>query len=446
MGKTQLKLLTKRQFLPLFLVQLFGSLNDNFFRSALVVMITYQFGANNIAWLNAAVMVALCSALLVIPFPFLSPLAGQLADKYDKAFLIRIVKCCEQLIMVVTCYGFVTQNVFLLMFLLFLSGVQSAFFGPLKYSIIADHLPKNEMLAGNSLLSSASYSATLLGLILGGLAFEFANGGVLVGVSLAIFAFIGMVASRLIPRGVAASPNLVIDYHFIREACFIINHVRSNPPVFFAILGLSWFMLVSVIFMGQFATYSHAIGADSDVYTLFLGVFLIGISLGSLSCNFFLKGKISALYTPIAAGMISFGILGLVATSTLAAPHQPLANVQEFLDDYQNWLLLLSMFMIAFAGGVYMVPLHTITQSMAHDAHRARVIAARNILYSVFITTAMVICAALLAIGFSVLDLIMILGTLNFIVAIFAIYLQPVLFNRVLRKLEIPFQIKGYNL
>ena len=232
MDNTQIKLLTKRRFLPLFLVQFFGSLNDNFFRSALAVMITYEFTGSSISWLNAGVMVALCSVLLVIPFPLLSPLAGQLADKYDKAKLIRYIKWFEMLIMITACVGFVMGKIYLLMFLLLLSGVQSAFFGPLKYSIIAEHLKENELLAGNSLVSGATYASILLGLMMGGLAFEFSNGGAVVGFSLLTGAAIGLFASIYIPKTTPASPDIKINKNIFVEGCNIVKHVHSNRPVF----------------------------------------------------------------------------------------------------------------------------------------------------------------------------------------------------------------------
>lgn len=441
MDNTQLKLLTTRRFMPLFLVQFFGSLNDNFFRSALAVMITYQFTGSSISWLNAGVMVALCSVLLVIPFPLLSPLAGQLADKYDKSKLIRIIKLFEIMIMLTACYGFIASKMYLLMFLLLLSGIQSAFFGPLKYSILADHLDEKELLAGNSLISGATYASILLGLMMGGLAFEFSNGGSLVGITLAIGSLIGVTSSIFIPKNKPASPELKINKNIFSEACNIVKHAHNNRPVFLSILGLSWFMLISAIFMGQFPTYAKIIGTNNEVYTLFLVIFSLGISLGSLLCNVLLKGNISARYTPIATFLISIGVFGLVATSKIAPSGQELIGIWAFVSNYENWTLMFSMLVTAIAGGIYIVPLYTIMQSEADEGHRARVIAARNVLNSIFITTAMLISAILLAVGLNVVDLFLLLGALNIIVAIITAYLLPELPNTILNKTGIKFQI-----
>lgn len=446
MVKSHWELLRARRFAPLFLVQFFGSLNDNLFRSALAVMITYQFIGSEISWLNAGVMVALCSVLLVIPFPIFSPMAGQLADKYDKAWLIRIIKFWEVGIMAAACYGFIWGEIYLLMFLLFLSGVQSAFFGPLKYSIIADHLPKQELLSGNSLLSGATYASILLGLMMGGLVFEFDHDGLVVGVTLVVGSIIGIIASWYIPPTIPASPHHVINYHVIKEACQIIKHVHSNRPVFLSIMGLSWFMLISAIFMGQFPTYAKAIGTNNEVYTLFLVIFSLGISFGSLLCSKLLGGKISARYTPIATLFMSLGVFGLVGTSIPVAPEKAVIGLWVFLQNIENWPLLACMLSIAMAGGIYIVPLYTIMQTKAEDTHRARVIAARNVLNSIFITVAMLISATLLAIGLNVIDLFLLIGVLNLGIAIKTAYLLPTLPNKIIRLTGIAYRIKRVSI
>ena len=429
----QIDLMKTRRFLPLFMTQFWGSFNDNLFRSALVVLITFQF-TSSFSWLSAGVMVALCSTLLVIPFPILSPLAGQLADKYDKALLIRYIKISEVLIMAVVGYGFMYQSIYLLMFLLLMTGVHSAFFGPLKYSILSDHLPEEELLAGNSLIAGGTYASVLAGLIFGGLLIDWDDSGMFIAAVLLGCSLIGLISSRLILPTIPASPALRIRYNVFREAMENISQVRANRPVMLSILGLSWFLLIAAIFMGQFPTFAKAVGGDNEVYTLFLVIFSMGTAVGSLLCNRILHGQISAKYTPVASFFISLSIAAMV----FAAPDEAtqLVGAQAFILDASHWPMLLAMFGISLAGGVYVVPLYTIMQAKAEASYRSRIIAARNVINSVFITTAMLISAALLATGLDVFQLALLIAGLNLVVAIYSMKLVPELPNKVLAALR----------
>ncbi|MES2985278.1 MAG: MFS transporter [Pseudomonadota bacterium] len=424
----QYALMKTRRFLPLFMTQFLGSFNDNMFRSALAVMITYQFTSGPISWLTAGVMVALCSTLLVIPFPILSPIAGQLADKYDKAQLIKWIKLSEVLIMSLAAYGFIHGEIYLLMALLLMTGVHSAFFGPIKYSILSDHLTEKELLPGNSLIAGGTYASVLAGLILGGLLVEHDKGGELIGYVLVGGAILGFIASRFILPTQPASAELKINYHVVREAITIIGQVRTNRPVILSILGLSWFLLIAAVFMGQFPTFAKAVGGDNEVYTLFLVIFSLGISLGSLICNRILKGEISAKYTPVAAFFISLFIIAMVISAP--APTDHLMGAWEFIEHSKHWPMMLSMLGIAVAGGVYIVPLYTIMQAKAEVKSRSRIIAARNVINSAFITLAMLISAGLLAIGLDVFALSIIIALLNLGVVARSCKLLPELPNK----------------
>lgn len=419
----QFELMKTRRFLPLFMTQFLGSFNDNMFRSALAVLITYQFTSGPVSWLTAGVMVALCSTLLVIPFPILSPIAGQMADKYDKAKLIKWIKLSEVLIMSIAAYGFMHGAIYLLMGLLLMTGVHSAFFGPIKYSILSDHLTEQELLPGNSLIAGGTYASVLAGLIFGGLLVESDKGGALIGYTLASGAILGFIASRFILPTTPASAELTINYHVVREATTIIGQVRANRPVILSILGLSWFLLIAAVFMGQFPTFAKAVGGDNEVYTLFLIIFSLGISLGSLLCNRILKGEISAKFTPVAAFFISVFIIAMVVSAPAATDH--LMGAWEFIDHTNHWPMMLAMLGIAVAGGVYIVPLYTIMQAKAEVQYRSRIIAARNVINSAFITLAMVISAGLLAIGLDVFELSIIIAVLNVGVVVRSSQLLP---------------------
>ena len=402
----QFSLLKTKRFLPLFVTQFLGSFNDNLFRSALAVLITYQFTTSPFTWLTAGVMVALCSTLLVIPFPILSPIAGQLADKYNKAKLIRLVKISEVVIMSIAAYGFISGQIYLLMFMLLMGGVHSAFFGPLKFSILSDHLEEKELLAGNSLIAGGTYASVLAGLIFGGVLVDGDQSGVLIGSVLAIGAVLGLISSLFILPTIPALPDLKVTHNFVKEAVRIVKYTKTNRSVFLPILGLSWFLLIAAVFMGQFPTYAKAVGANSEVHSLFLVIFSLG------------------KYTPVASFFISFFMLTLVITSSKSTGTE-LAGLGEFISHAGNWPLMLSMFGIAIAGGIYIVPLYTLMQARAEAQFRSRVVAARNVLNSIFITAAMLVSAAILAAGLDVFDLFLIIGLTNLAVTIHSARLLP---------------------
>jgi acyl-[acyl-carrier-protein]-phospholipid O-acyltransferase/long-chain-fatty-acid--[acyl-carrier-protein] ligase len=432
----QFNLLKTKRFLPLFITQFLGSFNDNLFRSALAVLITYQFTGSSITWLTAGVMVALCSTLLVIPFPILSPIAGQLADKYNKATLIRIVKISEVIIMSVAAYGFVHGQLYLLMFMLLMGGVHSAFFGPLKFSILSDHLEERELLAGNSLIAGGTYASVLAGLIFGGVLLDLDHSGILIGGVLVTGALMGLISSFFIMPTIPASPDLRLNHNFIKEAIKIVKYTKSNRSVFLPILGLSWFLLIAAVFMGQFPTYAKAVGANSEVYSLFLVIFSLGIGLGAVICHRILRGKISARYTPVASLFISVFMISLVLSSAQSTTNE-LVGIHDFTSNINNWPLMISMLGIAIAGGIKIVPLYTLMQARADAKFRSRVIAARNVLNSVFITAAMVISAAILAAGLDVFDLFLIIGISNLAVTIQSARLLPEVHQKLLKQLKI---------
>lgn len=412
-------LFLKKRFLPIFLAQFLGAMNDNLLRSGLVVLIAYagKWGIT-LPIDNAEVLVTLCSALLVMPFILFSYLAGQLADKCEKAHLVTLTKVAEVLIMLGAFYGFATSNIYLLMFLLFVSGTHSTFFGPLKYSILPDHLRPGELLAGNGFVSGGTYIGILAGLILGGLLVDLE--GNVIGFALVGIALLGLAASFCIPRSHAACPHITLNWHVIHGTVEMIAHARRSRAAFYAILGLSWFLLVGSVFMAQFANYARSVvQGDNEVYTLFLCVFSIGIALGSVLCDKLLKGEVTPRYAPVALIGVSVFTYAMVALSPQPA-HEHLLTAGEFLADPNHLPLLFSMLMVAVCGGVYMVPLYAMLQTESAADSRSRVIAASNMFDSIFMTVAAVVCAVLLALGFGITDLFLLLATLNLLVFLYA--------------------------
>lgn len=412
-------LFASRRFLPLFLAQFLGAMNDNLLRSGLVVLIAYA-GTQGLELpiANQAVLVTLCSALLVVPFILFSFLAGQLADRMEKSRLILITKAAEILIMLVAAYGFATANIYLLMLMLFISGTHSTFFGPLKYSILPDHLNENELIAGNGFVASGTYLGVLSGLIGGGLlALKPDN---LMGVAVVCVACLGFLASLFIPKARAAHPEMKMDYHVLRGTLDQLRYVKATPALLYGVLGLSWFLLLGSVFMSQFPNYAQAVvRGNEEVYTLFLTLFSVGIAAGSVACNKLLKGEVTARLTPLALLGVTVFTYALVLLTP--APHEgELLTALEFLQAPMHWPLLFCMLMVAVCGGVYMVPLYAILQARSDKEYRSRVMAVSNFCDSLFMTVFALISAVLLATGLGITGLFTLVATINLGVAFYA--------------------------
>ena len=347
MAINQLSLLRTKRFLPLFLTQFFGAFNDNVYKNALVIMITYSLASAT--HFNSQILITIAAGIFILPFFLFSALAGQIADKFDKAKLIRYTKLAEITLMLLAGIGFYFQSVFFLITLLFLIGTQATFFGPMKYSILPDQLPENELIAGNALLEAGTYFAILTGTLLGGVLAVLHAAPALVTVTVLILAIAGYVTSLSIPSTRSSEPHLEIKYDLIGETKKIIRETMQKRELSFAILGISWFWLIGATYLSQFPTYTKVVlGASSSVVTLFLTFFTLGIGLGSLMCNRLLKGRIHATYVPLAAlAMTVFAIDLVLASGHVVSKSGHLQTMGEFLSHLQNWHVLFDLLFLS---------------------------------------------------------------------------------------------------
>ncbi len=426
MKQTQFHLMRSRRFLPLFVTQFLGAFNDNLFKNALVVLVTYQTAIAS--GMNVQVLVTLAAGLFILPFFLFSAIAGQLADKLEKSFLIRLIKMCEVALMILAAIGYLAESLGLLMTVLFLMGTQSTFFGPLKYGILPDHLRENELIGGNALIEAGTFLAILFGTIVGS-QLVLAEGGVAwISAIVITLALVGWAGSWFIPRSAPAAPDLRINPNFLAETVAILRHAAGERDVFLSILGISWFWLVGAIFLAQFPTYTKdVLGADEDVLTVFLTTFSLGIGLGSLLCNQALKGEINAKFVPLGAfGMAIFSAdLVLASLGVAPAADGALVDLMSFLSTPQTWRILLDLVLLAICGGFYIVPLYAILQTRTDEQHRARTIAANNIMNAIFIVVAMGAATAMLAMSFSVTQVFLVVAIGNVVVAVYICRLLP---------------------
>ncbi len=413
-------LLATRRFAPLFITQFLGAFNDNIFKNALVMFITYKLATHESG--NAQILVTLAGALFILPYFFLSAMASQLADKYDRARIARITTVWEMVVVAVAAVGLYSGHAYFMLFVLFCFGVQSTFFGPVKYTLLPQHLHENELIAGNAYIEAGTFLAILLGTILGGILIMTQGGEHLVVAAMVVVSVAGYLASRYIPPAPAPSPQLKVGYHIVRETWVMVSHDRENRRVFRSIIGISWFWLVGATFLSQFPTYAKDILlADETLVTLFLTVFSVGIGIGSFACNALLRGKVSGAYTPWAAAGITLFTLDLVLASAGAARGTPdaLISAGQFLAHAANWRILFDMLMVAICGGIFVVPLYAIMQHDSAPESRARTIATNNVMNALFMVAAALVTVLLLKMNLSVPQVFGVLALANGLVALY---------------------------
>ncbi len=407
--------MTVRRFLPIFLTQFFGAFNDNLFKNALVILITFRLAEEY--GLNAQILITSIAGLFILPFFIFSSTAGQLADKFEKSFLIRIIKFVEIVLMVLTALAFNYMNLWGLVILLFFMGAQSAFFGPLKFSILPQHLFENELVAGNGLVSAGTYIAILSGTLCGGLFILQPEGRAYISAGIVGVAVLGFISSMLIPKAEPSVAGMKIDWNPVRSTMDIITYVKPEVTIFRSILGISWFWFLGSVFLSQFPTFSKdVLGGNEEVSTLFLVVFSVGVGLGSTLCNRLLKGKVSARLVP-------FGCIGMSAATVLlyffsiSFPQTGhLAGVRDFIYQPGSWGIIFSFLLLAASGGIFSVPMYALMQSRSSEEHRARVVACLNITDSFGMVLSAVLVSILLMFKISIINIFLLMGVVNLLI------------------------------
>lgn len=429
MSQNPFQLLAVRRFLPLFITQFLGAFNDNVIKNALIILITHRLYEVSDSTIQQLIL--LTSALFILPFFLFSALAGQLADKYDKSILIKLVKIAEVGIIALAAIGFHGMNVPLLMLVIFLMGLHSTFFGPLKYALLPEHLCEEELIQGNSFIEAGTFLAILLGTILGAvLILTEPYDATIISVAALAVAVSGLLSSLFIPRAPAQSSGLPIK--IISETWPIIRHAAHDRQVLMAILGISWFWFVGASFLQLFPVYMEDVPYG---LTLLLTVFSIGIALGSLLCTKLLDGSISIKYLPAAAlGITLFGID--LYTASMHPVFEDEQTIRQFLSHWSNWRILTDLFGIAICGGVYIVPLYAFVQMRSEPAHRARIIAANNILNSLFMVVSSLSIGLMQMFDFTISEIFLAIALLNAVVATYISLTFPeTLIKPILRKL-----------
>lgn len=392
-------LLRTRRFLPLFLTQLLGAFNDNLFKFSMVILVTYgiydseseDFAFN-----------ALASGLFILPFFLFSSLAGQLADNYDKARITRFVKTLEIFIAVIGGVGLWLHSIPIMLTALFLLGLQSTFFGPIKYAVLPQHLQKDEVLAGTGLVEAGTYIAILAGTILGGIIIDRDGNGVEIAiVTVFLVALIGRIAAQFMPPAPAQKEVEKIDFNFIRSSIRLISATLHVRRLYLAIIAISFFWTIGSVMIIQFPPLvENVLTATPQVASLFLGVFSIGIAIGSILVNRLLKSKVSARFAPISVILMGIFVLILyfIARGWEGLPDGQLYTFSTFIVHDGAWALLGTLGGVSIFGGMFVVPLYAFLTTTVDISQTARTIAANNV-----VNSGCMVLGALVALGLSML-------------------------------------------
>ena len=418
---SQFSLLQKKRFGPFFLTQFLGAFNDNVFKNSLLILIAFRVAAE-----DSNMLVNLSAGLFILPFFLFSATAGQLADKYEKSQLIRWIKIAEILIMAGAVIALLCDSLEALVGLLFLMGIQSAFFGPVKYGILPQHLKEEELVGGNGLVEMGTFLAILIGTILGGVLIGMGDVGVrLVSIVLIVTAGLGYLASRQIPMGPPSDPRLEINWNPLSETWKIFQFTRRNRTVFLSILGISWFWFYGALLLAQLPNYAKVtLGGNEQVVTLLLALFSVGVGIGSMLCERLCASKVEIGLVPFGSiGMTLFGIDLYFSQPELVG--SSLLGALEFARSAGSWRVAVDLVGFGIFGGFYIVPLYALIQQRSKRSHLSRVVAGNNVLNALFMVAASLLAIGLLGQGLSIPGLFLLAAIFNAIVAVYIYTLVP---------------------
>lgn len=417
-------LITQRRFLPYFCTQFLGAFNDNVYRYAFAILITYFLAEEHRGvYVNSALVA------FILPFFLFGAITGQLADKYEKAWLIRQIKLAEIVIMLGGCIALYFQNVPGMLAVLFALGAQSSFFGPIKYSILPQHVKPNEILSANAYVEAGTFIAILLGQVLGGALSEQQSYLPYLMVAIVSFAVLGWFSARMIPDAPAASPDLKLSFNIFTKTIEIIKMARADHGVFQSILANSWFWFFGALVLTLFPVFAiEVLNGNPKVAIVLLATFTVGIALGSFACSIFSAGRVELGLVPI--GALGMSLFTWNLSSAIIDPGDQMRTLVQVLAEPGVLWALFNLVMIAFFAGLFIVPLYTYMQTKSCESKRSRIIAVNNIINSLFMIVAGGLGIALDAAGFSVMEIFKIVAVLNLIVALYILSQIPEYFLR----------------
>jgi len=433
---SQFGLFRLQRFLPFFSTQLLGAFNDNVYKNALVALIA--FAATRSGAMDDALLINLCAGLFILPFFLFSALCGQIADKVEKSQLIRKIKLAEIVIMSCGVVALTLDSLPLMIGVLFLMGTQSAFFGPVKYAILPQHLKESELTGGNGMVELGTFLAILVGTIAGTqLIAKAAPGNVVpVSVVLIVIAILGYIASRAIPTAEAGDSTIKLSFNPVTETWKLVRGTAGHRVIFQSILAISWFWFLGASYLAQFPIFARdVLGGSVDLFTTLLATFSIGIAAGSALCERLSHGRVEIGLVPFGAiGLSLFGLDLVFATSAYTSVNLQAAEISVlgFLHSTGSFRVLIDIFLIGLFGGFYIVPLYALIQKTSSPDRLSRTIACNNILNALFMVFSAVVALILLGFGLSIVQLFLCMAIANALVALYIFRQVPEFFMRFL--------------
>jgi acyl-[acyl-carrier-protein]-phospholipid O-acyltransferase/long-chain-fatty-acid--[acyl-carrier-protein] ligase len=416
------ELLKTRRFAPLFATQFLGAFNDNLLKSALGIFVTYRLAERSS--LDASSLVMLAGALFIAPYFLFSGASGTLADRIDKAAIARWVKLAEIAIMAIGALGLWLESVPVLLVALFALGTHSTVFGPIKYALLPQHLRDEELVAGNALIEAGTFLAILFGTIIGGSLVLIDSGALIVGALGVLVALSGWTASRAIPMAPPAEGGDKPRPRLLHDSIAVVGHIWHRPVLMLPILAISWFWLFgATVVSGLPVLAKDVLYADEHVVTMMLALFATGVGVGSVVAERLLHGEVSARFVPIAALAMGLFAVDLHFASAGRTSTGLLIGVGAFLREPGSWRIVVDLVGLAAAGGLFTVPLYALVQHESEPDHRARVIAANNIVNALFMTAGAVVAAAILGAGLGMGELFALCGLATIVVALIAAWI-----------------------
>jgi 1-acyl-sn-glycerol-3-phosphate acyltransferase len=419
----QFALLGQRRFAPFFWTQFLGAANDNLFKFAFTVLVTYQI---QVSWLEPSMAGLVIGAVFILPFLLFSATSGQLADKYDKATLIRFVKWLEIAIMALAAWGFFTIQIPALLACVFLLGLHSTLFGPVKFAYLPQHLTERELTGGNGMVEMGTFVAILLGNVVGGLLIAVPQvGAQQVAIGCLLLAVLGRASAQFVPRSPATDTGLQINWNPISETWRNLKLAHGNLVVFRSLLGISWMWFFGAVFLAQFPSFAKdVLHGNEQVASLLLVVFSVGIAIGSLLCETLSRRHVEIGLVPLGAiGMSVFAIDLYFASRGL--PPSATQTIGAFAAQPAHWRVMADLALLSLFAGLYSVPMYALIQLRAPATHRARIIAANNILNALFMIASSVIAGLMLKSGFTIPQVFLAVGIANAVVAAYIFLLVP---------------------
>lgn len=424
----QYALLRQRRFGPFFWTQFLAAANDNLFKFAFTVLVTYQL---SVSWLPPSHAGLVIGALFILPYLLFSATSGQLADKWDKRRIFVLTKNLEIAIMVLVAWGMLAQNVPLLLACIFLLGTHSTLFGPAKFAYLPQVLSERELTGGNGMVEMGTFVAILLGNVAGGLLVAVPEVGhaQVAGACLAL-ALLGRLSAQFIPAGPATDPGLRINWNLFSETWRNLRLAHAQPVVFRSLLGISWMWFFGAVFLSQFPAFAkEVLHGNEQVAALLLVVFSVGVGAGALLCERLSRGQVEV-------GLVPFGALGMslfaadLYLASRSLPPGSLMDMSAFLARPAHWRVVADLLLLSMAVGIYSVPMYALVQLRSPPTHRARIIAANNILNALFMIASSVIAGALLSAGCSIPQLFLITAGANLLVSMAVFLLVPEYLSR----------------